>query len=583
MISEKFVFGKSDNDNCINVGPDTLFSEEKGYGFVTQQNMYSDENLTIPDMCNNFTLPAYYRSEQVLRVLQNDTGCYVNSREVCAKLSAEEGRLIPLYFRKLVQRSGNYRVSVKLAGSGEVLVFTGTRRLVYKGVVDKIAEVSFIANVCYVIPRGFTNVHERRSIDISVLGEDVVLSEIEITPISCPTFYICGDSTVTDQSADVPYAPGTSYSGWGQMLPLHFTGDIAVSNHAHSGLTTESFRSEGHYSIIQAMIKPGDYICFQFAHNDQKLAHLKAYEGYYQRLSEYIDEARKVGANPIIITPLARNTWKADGSGYNDLLKEYAESCIKLGQDKNVPVIDLHKFSMDEILKVGMESSKRYYFPKDYTHTNDYGAYKMARFIARAIKDFKKAFVNNPYARLSELITINTGAWDTDVIPVVPEIPEKFRTKDNAGAGKLFDKLERPKDLLLRAEALDMVIKTARFFPTNVFNDLYDDIVGHEWYAGTVQCAYQNGVIPCGMVKDRNFRPEEPVTLRDFLCFLMGAYTSRKTLPSDKACTFNPSCEDYALKFIRAAAVIGLVSEADDLNAHITRRRAADLCVAVEL
>ncbi len=583
MNSERFVFGKSDNDNCINVGPDTLFSEEKGYGFVTQQNMYSDENLTIPDMCNNFTLPAYYRSEQVLRVLQNDTGCYVNSREVCERLSAEEGRLIPLYFRKLVQRSGNYRVSVKLSGSGEVLVFTGTRRLVYKGVVDKIAEVSFIANVCYVIPRGFTNVHERRSIDISVLGENVILSEIEITPVSCPTFYICGDSTVTDQSADVPYAPGTSYSGWGQMLPLHFTGEIAVSNHAHSGLTTESFRSEGHYSIIQAMIKPGDYICFQFAHNDQKLAYLKAYEGYYQRLSEYIDEARKVGANPIIITPLARNTWKADGSGYNDLLKEYAESCIKLGQDKNVPVIDLHKFSMDEILKVGMESSKRYYFPKDYTHTNDYGAYKMARFIARAIKDFKKASVNNPYARLSELITINTGAWDTDVIPVVPEIPEKFRTKDNAGAEKLFDKLERPKDLLLRAEALDMVIKTARFFPTNVFNDLYDDIVGHEWYAGTVQCAYQNGVIPCGMVKDRNFRPEEPVTLGDFLCFLMGAYTSRKTLPSDKACTFNPSCEDYALKFICAAAVIGLVSEADDLNAHITRRRAADLCVAVEL
>lgn len=583
MISEKFAFGQSDIENSIKVSPDTLFSEESGYGFVTQQNMFSDENLTIPDMCNNFTLPSYLRSEQVLQVKQNADGCYVDSSEICKTVSAEEGRLIPLYFRRLVQRSGNYRVSLKLTGSGEVLVFSGTRRLVYKGCIDKATSVSFTVNVCSVIPRGYTNVHERRSLDISVLGENVILSELEITSVSCPTFYICGDSTVTDQSADIPYAPGTSYSGWGQMLPLHFNGDIAVSNHAHSGLTTESFRSEGHYSIIQASIKPGDYIAFQFAHNDQKLAHLKAYEGYYQRLSDYIDEARKVGANPIIITPLARNTWKADGSGYNDLLEEYAASCFKLGQDKNVPVIDLHRFSMDEILRDGMESSKRYYFPKDYTHTNDFGAYKMARFIAESIRDFKKASSNNPYARLADLLNINTGEWYTTVIPVVPDIPEKYKSQYNGSSEKLFDKLERPDDILLRAEALDMVIKTARFFPTNVFNDLYDDIVGHEWYAGTVQCAYQNGVIPCGMVKNKEFRPEEPVSLEDFLCFLMGAYMSRKTLPKDKTCTFNPTCEDYSLKFIRGAAAIGLIDEHAEMKSHITRRYAADLCTAVEI
>nr|WP_304954957.1 hypothetical protein [uncultured Acetatifactor sp.] len=84
---------------------------------------------------------------------------------------------------------------------------------------------------------------------------------------------------MTDQSAEYPYAPGTNYSGWGQMISAYLNQRIAVSNHAHSGLTTASFREEGHYGILEQYIRPGDYMLIQFAHNDQKLDELKAQEG----------------------------------------------------------------------------------------------------------------------------------------------------------------------------------------------------------------------------------------------------------------------------------------------------------------
>ena len=51
-----------------------------------------------------------------------------------------------------------------------------------------------------------------------------------------------------------------------------------------------------------------------------------------------------------------------------------------------------------------------------------------------------------------------------------------------------------------------MIIRTVRFFPTNVYNDMYEDVVGHEWYAGTVECAYQNGMIDEHLVEGTMWR-----------------------------------------------------------------------------
>ena len=56
----------------------------------------------------------------------------------------------------------------------------------------------------------------------------------------------------------------------------------------------------------------------------------------------------------MIVTPLARNTWKGDGS-YNDLLKDFAEECRKIGETYQVPVLDLNRRSTAFILEGGLE------------------------------------------------------------------------------------------------------------------------------------------------------------------------------------------------------------------------------------
>mgnify|MGYP000556227301 FL=1 len=169
------------------------------------------------------------------------------------------------------------------------------------------------------------------------------------------------------------------------MLPAYLP-DVCITNHAHSGLTTESFTSEGHWDIVKPRLRAGDICLYQFGHNDQKLAHLQAYGGYTDRLRTYIKEARTAGAVPVLVTPLARNSWK-DAAHYNDFLADFANAVLTLGKAENVMVLDLHTWAMALMQQDGLETAKRWFYPGDYTHTNDFGAYKMAGFVAHALGD----------------------------------------------------------------------------------------------------------------------------------------------------------------------------------------------------
>ena len=86
---------------------------------------------------------------------------------------------------------------------------------------------------------------------------------------------------------------------------------------------------------------------------------------------------------PLLVTPLARNSWKGNGGCYNDLLEEYAKVCMEVGEETDTPVLDLHGYSMEWIKELGLEAVKPYFYPGDFTHTNDYGAYRMAGFVVR--------------------------------------------------------------------------------------------------------------------------------------------------------------------------------------------------------
>lgn len=54
------------------------------------------------------------------------------------------------------------------------------------------------------------------------------------------------------------------------MFPRWFDGNIAIANHAESGLTAGSFIAQNRLIKIMSTLKPGDYVVCEFGHNDEK-------------------------------------------------------------------------------------------------------------------------------------------------------------------------------------------------------------------------------------------------------------------------------------------------------------------------
>ncbi len=297
---------------------------------------------------------------------------------------------------------------------------------------------------------------------------------------------IAGDSTVTDRKSSGTYDCGLCYTGWGQMLPLHLGAGMIVRNFAVGGLTTETFRTEGHYAALCDVLQPDDIVLIQFGHNDQKLPHLQAEGQYRENLLQYITDIREKRAVPILVTSLARNSWRGDTGLYNDMLADYAETVMKLGNDVNVTVLDLHKVSVEWICREGREAVKPYFYPGDFTHTNDYGAYHIAGFVAVLLREKLGDITANP-------------AW---YAPQPSKIPPELN--------------ERPNECMTRREALWLCMKMFSYFTINESTKSGND-------EGVIAAA-QNGFLTFQDDLDK------PITETALLAVLRLAASGRETL-----------------------------------------------------
>lgn len=504
--------------------------------------------------CLHVTLPCIHSTIVVMLIMQ--LGKLMGGSFEC--------RSLPVWFRVDVPAEGVYRTKITVTGTdgGEVLVFIGRRRLVWRGTLaaGENKTITAYCDVFPIVPRGQVDAVPSTAVNVTVVGGALAEAAVAEAP-DVRRIWVCGDSTVTDQTANLPYAPGTSYCGWGQMLPAYLP-DVCITNHAHSGLTTESFTSEGHWDIVKPRLRAGDICLYQFGHNDQKLAHLQAYGGYTDRLRTYIKEARTAGAVPVLVTPLARNSWK-DAAHYNDFLADFADAVLTLGKAENVMVLDLHTWAMALMQQDGLETAKRWFYPGDYTHTNDFGAYKMAGFVAQALGD-----------ALGLMVT-DAPEW-TPTPPFVPlEAPADCAIPAPEGDPFADYDATRPNDTLTRAEALELAIKALKLFPINVYNDLYSDIVGHETYAGTIQCAAQNDLIPPEWVADGSLYPNQTVTAADFLAVLIPGAAGRRPLAD--AVPVPDSVPVYARRAVGQAVAEGLIAP-EALTKPLNRSNAAEIC-----
>lgn len=254
-------------------------------------------------------------------------------------------------------------------------------------------------------------------------GKNPGVISLEIKPAKdAITLFVAGDSTVTDQARE-------PYTGWGQMLPRFFQQGVAVSNQAESGLALFSFERQKRLEKVLSMMKKGDYLFIQFGHNDQKDKRPDAgpFTTYKANLKRFIEAARGKGGIPVLVTPMERRRFEKDGK-QAATLSDYADAVRQVGNEEQVPVIDLNAMSMKLYAALGPEKSTKAFvhypantFPgqdkplKDDTHHSTYGGYELARCVVEGIK----ASVPSLAAHLVK----DTGTFD----PSNPDAPEKVR------------------------------------------------------------------------------------------------------------------------------------------------------------
>jgi lysophospholipase L1-like esterase len=186
---------------------------------------------------------------------------------------------------------------------------------------------------------------------------------------------ITGDSTVSEYPAEKPER------GWGHYIQAYFQDGVQVINLASPGRSTKTFTSSGLWK--KALAQKPDFILIQFGHNDSHDPANPEATGadtdYPANLRQYIDEARAIGATPILVTPMQRRTAV-------DTLLPYVKAMKKVAAEKNAPLIDLHAASGKLYAQLGPEGGMQLAnLPTDRTHFNEKGARAMAELVMKEL------------------------------------------------------------------------------------------------------------------------------------------------------------------------------------------------------
>jgi pectin methylesterase-like acyl-CoA thioesterase/lysophospholipase L1-like esterase len=191
---------------------------------------------------------------------------------------------------------------------------------------------------------------------------------------------IIGDSTVCEYPSQNPAR------GWGHYIQDYFKDDVQVINLAASGRSTRTFIAEGRWQKTLEL-KPR-FILIQFGHNDSHdPSHPEATDAattYKDFLRRYIDEARAVGATPILVTPMCRRTF--EGGKLQDGLLRYADAMKEIAVEKKAALIDLHAASRAYFEQLGetasLDTANK---AGDQTHFNEKGAKAMAGLVMKEL------------------------------------------------------------------------------------------------------------------------------------------------------------------------------------------------------
>jgi pectinesterase len=191
---------------------------------------------------------------------------------------------------------------------------------------------------------------------------------------------LVGDSTVAERT------------GWGPGFATLVTDRIELINLARGGRSSMSYIKEGLWE--KALALKADYYLIQFGHNDEpgKPGRSTTMEEYRGFMNRYVDEARAIGATPVLVTSLVRRQFaKDDPHKIHSSLVPRVEAVKEIAAGKHVPLVDLHQRSLELCERMGLEACHSFSPKKpdgsyDATHLNAEGSLLMAKLVAEELR-----------------------------------------------------------------------------------------------------------------------------------------------------------------------------------------------------
>lgn len=198
---------------------------------------------------------------------------------------------------------------------------------------------------------------------------------------------LVGDSTVTDKA------------GWGLAFAALLKPPAECINLARGGQSSKSFYDKGNWK--NALEQKPDFVLIQFGHNDQPGKgpdrETTPSTTYREYLIRYVDQAREAGAQPILVTSMVRRIFTPEGK-IDSNLAPYADAMKAVATEKKVPLVDLHRRSLDLVEQLGPEKSAAFGPPHpelpgrmDGTHLSTVGAAAIAPLVVDELRKVEPA------------------------------------------------------------------------------------------------------------------------------------------------------------------------------------------------
>jgi lysophospholipase L1-like esterase len=164
-------------------------------------------------------------------------------------------------------------------------------------------------------------------------------------------------------------------------------------NFGHNGATTVSFRSGGDWANVlaaakEALSKHTPYVTIQFGHNDQKADKNITMAMFTDNLVKFVDEVRKIGATPILVTSLSRRRFSNTTGKVTESLADVTAAAKEAASKSNAKIIDLNAASTKYLNSIGADNAATYNLnPTDFTHLNGEGSVVFGNMVATLIDE----------------------------------------------------------------------------------------------------------------------------------------------------------------------------------------------------